>query len=99
MSRSILEGVTAEGDTALHVVAACGQGDDLLTRRADRHALTTFGYFGGDKSFLDTAKIIYMEGEAPPLCAEQQWRHPSALRCMGGELRHGQTPHSPRFPW
>jgi ankyrin repeat protein len=36
----ILEGVTAEGDTALHVVAACGQGDNFFTRfREAKHLL------------------------------------------------------------
>jgi ankyrin repeat protein len=29
-NKSILSGVTAEGNTALHVVAACGQGDNFL---------------------------------------------------------------------
>ena len=58
-----MEGVTAEGDTALHVVAACGQGDDFFTRRwcwcltrSKRHALTTYG--DGD-NFLQSACIIY----------------------------------------
>ncbi|CAD6256995.1 unnamed protein product [Miscanthus lutarioriparius] len=36
----ILEGDTAEGDTALHVVAACGQGDNFCTRtREAKHLL------------------------------------------------------------
>jgi len=62
-NKSILEGVTAEGDTALHVVAACGHGDDFFTHqwcwcltRSKRHALTTYG--DGD-NFLQSACIIY----------------------------------------
>jgi len=39
-NESILAGKTAEGDTALHVVAACGEGDNFFTRFRDlRHLL------------------------------------------------------------
>jgi hypothetical protein len=66
-NESILEGVTAKGDTALHVVAACGQGDDFFTRRwcwcltrSKRHALTSYG--DGD-DFLESARIIYRKAK------------------------------------
>jgi hypothetical protein len=39
-NESILAGITAEGDTALHVVAACGQGDYFFTRSGEaKHLL------------------------------------------------------------
>jgi hypothetical protein len=66
-NESILARMTAQGDSALHVVASCGQGDNFFTRfvkhllveqtnNKKRHAMTTYG--DGD-NFLESARIIY----------------------------------------
>lgn len=72
---TLLEGVTAEGDTALHVVAAYGQGSTFLPRykkligsneQDTRHTQEHYAerealdaIYGDGENFLESAKIIY----------------------------------------
>ncbi|XP_047094647.1 putative ankyrin repeat protein RF_0381 [Lolium rigidum] len=72
---TLLEGVTAEGDTALHVVAAYGQGSTFLPRYKklissnEKDTLHTQEHYaereafdaiyGDGENFLESAKIIY----------------------------------------
>ncbi|KAG0531134.1 hypothetical protein BDA96_05G248100 [Sorghum bicolor] len=94
-NESILAWMTAQGDTALHVVAACSQGNNLFTRfREAKHILVeqnnkkrhptraerhAMTTYGDGDNFLESTRIIY--GKAKHLLFVQNNKGDTPLHC------------------
>ncbi|CAL4979043.1 unnamed protein product [Urochloa decumbens] len=94
-NESILKGVTAEGDTALHVVATCGQGDNFFTWSGDAKHLLVQMQNNNNRRWRPTRAERYAlktYGDGDNFLESARIIHGEATRLLFEPNKNGDTP-------
>ncbi|CAN6381957.1 unnamed protein product [Urochloa humidicola] len=92
-NESILKGVTAEGDTAMHVVATCGQGDNIFTRfREAKHLLVQNNNNRRQRLTPAERHALITYGDGHNFLESARIIHSEATRLLFEPNKNGDTP-------
>jgi hypothetical protein len=86
-----------EGDTALHVVAASGQGDNFFTRfREAKHLLLVEQNKKKQRPIRTELHALTTYGDSDNFLESARIIYGKAKHLLFGEIQYGQMPHSSR---
>ncbi|CAO2142606.1 unnamed protein product [Urochloa humidicola] len=92
-NESILMGVTAQGDTAMHVVATCGQGDNFFTRSGEaKHLLLQNNINRRRRPTRAERDALTTYGEGDNFLESARIIHKEARRLLFEPNKNGDTP-------